>query len=698
MRTLRLLGVVAVFAVWLGPRDGESCGPFLPQAEFAPVRGPVDPAAYSRGDLGVVRPSFRYRDLFVAWRYLSGVPLTAPEAAALYPPPSNQPFVSPAADWLAIRKTIPNLPQSKPIDTYRRSFNPNDFYSYPNCLDDAFDAAADKLKSLNAQWGANSPEVRQWVTAQDQVFENCSAGPAIPQSLPAGADPALAADRLYQIAAAEFYAGQLDAAERDFRALTTNPAAPYLVARTLIREGTLHPDPAKLQAAADQLNAIITRSGPDQWKQAARSLLGYVQSRLEPQARLREVSAALLRPGLGANISNTLGDFIYLWNRRAPQAPPESDFGDWLLTFPSNNAAHSLERWRDSHASPWLIAALASASPGDSAAAELTAAAHQVKPSEPAWPSATYYGIRLQRLGGATDAARQWADDALQVPQSDSTRNLLRSERLAMARDWAEFLKYSTRHPIAVDYGDGYPDQPIGPRDPHKPVVFDADSVAPMNLMVPLSLWGDAASSPLLPADLQADIAQAGWVRSLVLGERDTARAFATRLAQLRPDLAPGLRNYLSAADSQSAQFAATFLMLRVPGFSPELRTGFGRITPVRKLDEFRDNWWSLMPPTAAVAAPFLSDAQRAEGSRQSAQLRQAAANSVNYLCAIAISWAKAHPNDPRVPEALHLAVRATHYGSSADKTSSPYSKEAFDLLHRRYPDSPWTKRTRYWY
>ena len=348
MKTARLLAVVVAFAAWLGPREGESCGPFLPEAEFAPVRGPVDPAAYARGDLGVVRPGYRTRELFIAWRILSGAPLNAQETAALYPPPSNRPFVSPAAGWLSARAQVPNLPPAKPIDTYRRSFDPNNFYYYPNCLDDAFDAAAKKLQSLTAARGASSPQVRDWVGAQDQVFENCSAGPSIPAPLGAGADPALAAERSYQIAAAEFYAGQLDAAERDFRAMTGNPAAPYLVARTLIREGTLHADPAKLRDAAGQLNAIIAGSGAGEWKQAARSLLGYVQSRVEPQARLREVSAELLRPEVGPQIATTLDDFIYLWNRRAPKAAPESDFGDWLLAFPSD-AEHSIERWRDSH-------------------------------------------------------------------------------------------------------------------------------------------------------------------------------------------------------------------------------------------------------------------------------------------------------------------------------------------------------------
>ena len=69
----------------------------------------------------------------------------------------------------------------------------------------------------------------------------------------------------------------------------------------------------------------------------------------------------------------------------------------------------------------------------------------------------------------------------------------------------------------------------------------------------------------------------------------------------------------------------------------------------------------------------------------------------MNYLCSEAIAWARAHPEDARVPEALYLAVEATHYGP-ADEASHAFSRQAFDLLHRGYANSEWAKKTRYWY
>jgi TolA-binding protein len=68
-----------------------------------------------------------------------------------------------------------------------------------------------------------------------------------------------------------------------------------------------------------------------------------------------------------------------------------------------------------------------------------------------------------------------------------------------------------------------------------------------------------------------------------------------------------------------------------------------------------------------------------------------------NYLCRQVIQWATNNPQDPRVPEALHLAVNSTRHGCT-DSASGRWSKAAFDLLHRKYPNSTWAKKTPYWF
>ena len=149
----------------------------------------------------------------------------------------------------------------------------------------------------------------------------------------------------------------------------------------------------------------------------------------------------------------------------------------------------------------------------------------------------------------------------------------------------------------------------------------------------------------------------------------------------------------------------------------PWADAGFGRLTKeVDKIDTFRDNWWCVpgkeedgswqfrgrmeLPPAlaqlGAPEAPFLSDAERAEAAGDWEKLKSLPA-APSWLAAQTLEWAEREPADPRLPEALHLAVRATRYGCT-DGDNRKYSKAAFDLLHRRFPSSEWTKKTPYYY
>ena len=91
----------------------------------------------------------------------------------------------------------------------------------------------------------------------------------------------------------------------------------------------------------------------------------------------------------------------------------------------------------------------------------------------------------------------------------------------------------------------------------------------------------------------------------------------------------------------------------------------------------------------------FVSDTDRRTAQDEFARIRQSAASAADYLGGIVLDWAKAHPDDPHVPEALHLVVRLTQYG---DAGNSGISRRAHDLLHTAYPKSAWTRQTPFWY
>jgi TolA-binding protein len=63
----------------------------------------------------------------------------------------------------------------------------------------------------------------------------------------------------------------------------------------------------------------------------------------------------------------------------------------------------------------------------------------------------------------------------------------------------------------------------------------------------------------------------------------------------------------------------------------------------------------------------------------------------------VVLECSEKHPDDPRVPEALSRAVKNTRMNCNNARTSA-LSEAAFDLLHKRYPNTTWAKSTKYWY
>jgi hypothetical protein len=703
MNSMRLLILVLLTAVLAGPPEAESCGPFLSFAQFTYVAQPPQDV-FARGQLGILRPKYYRRYLVVAYRYLTGVPLNREEIAEfsgeLPAVPASSAPVDPVDQWLKLRNQVPGVTPVQSIGRDRPLQAPNAFESYRNCLDDAFGNAAQTLRERTVRWGLNSPQLAEWARGQDAVFRNCNGGDETPPPLPAAADPILAADRRYQIAAAEFYSEQYEDAEKDFASIANDVNSPwrdlgrFLVARTLIREGTVREDESKLQEAEQSLDSVIADSQQAKWRGSAQKLRDLVEARLHPEGQMRELGNRLVRPGGGSEFAHALDDFTDLWDRHADAAPRDSELADWIMTLQAQRWDHAVERWRERRNNAWLVAALSSVPHDNPAVPDLLAAAQGVRVGTPAWPSAAYYGITLELARGEKEAARKWTDQAIATNPSADVRNEFVAQRMTLARNWQEFLRDGPRTPVAMVYLDS--DEPLDEK--HRERVFDNDFTIPFNLEVPLDRWVDGASNKLLPTGLQAGIAQAAWTRAVVLDRIPQAQALAPRLAELRPELRIPLQSWQNEKDPKAAKFQAILLMLRTPGLQPVIRDRFGRETPNTNIDNFRDNWWDLSEPGSLPESTpqFLPQAERAAGRQEWQQLQATALRAPDYLCAETVAWARAHPDDSRVPEALHLAVRTTRYTNHAHTTSFP--KQAFQLLHSRYPKSEWTVLTPYWY
>jgi hypothetical protein len=366
-----------------------------------------------------------------------------------------------------------------------------------------------------------------------------------------------------------------------------------------------------------------------------------------------------------------------------------------------------------------MIASLVKIGAKHPQAGALIEAAAKAQPGSPAFTTAAYHHVRLMIEAGRKDDARRKLDEllALKTPMPASARNRFLALRMNLARSAEEFFKFAQRAPAAVSYNEDGQELPIEDKDADpklKPflagrVSFAEDSVRIMNEAAPLAMLKDAALGPALPQHLRRELAVAAWTRAALLGDDDAARELAPALLALVPEMKPQLDSYLAAKDGAERRDAMLYLILKFPGARPYVAPGTGRLIAYSQIDDYRDNWWcdverrgysryapSSSQPTPLQAPDFLSAAQQAVVTEERRKL-DALEIGPNDLCIRAVEWAKRSPADPRVPEALHLAVKATRYGCR-DKQTLQRSKLAFDTLHKQYPNSIWAKQTKYYF
>jgi len=733
-----------------------ACGPFSIEAVFTFSVHPEYPLEkFAGGDIGVVRPSYARSYLYVAYRYFNGGTFNQAEQQALvdlWKDRLENRGTSGEENWIQVwlgarQKVVAGAPPT--IDVYRRREKPNDYETYLNCHQDAFENAAatleDRLKSL----GRENPAVKQWVEAQDQVFANCSEGRHLPVALPTETDALMRFDRDYQIASASFYAADFDQAKTQFETIAAqakspwHATAPYLAARALLRKASLGPDETKkasLIQAEERLNKVLADPGLNSTHAAAKRLLNIVRIRLHPEEKMHELGNALASKTESQTLRQDLCDYTILMDQLAgdgeahhqnPKTSPADlhgdDLTDWITTFQSDKPDmldYALARWQATSSVPWLIAALSRIEPRHAKAATLQAAAATIPASSRAFATAAFFSVRLDIVAGRVEQARTKLDELLTKDKSHfnlSALNLLKEQRMIVAGSLDDFLTFAQRMPAGYSWDDNGRELPAEESEMTEEgkqfeakALFDSDATEILNHRMPLALLSRVTGNDRLPVHLRRDVTQAVWLRSVLLGDSRTASALVPTLKTLVPELTPLLDEYASAPDPAAKKFAAIYAWLKFPGIEPVIDTGIGRGTPLNERDSYRDNWWcsAVTLPTdetteeekkPAVAkasekpAPvFLTPAQRAMADKEYAALTALGA-APNYLCRQVLEWATKHPTDPRVPEALHLAVTTTRYGCT-DKQTGRWSKAAHDFLHQRYPNNAWTKQTPYWF
>lgn len=714
----RIAVIALLLFLLVHPADLNSCGPFFPSAVFTNPTAPDDERAFFAGNLGILQPTYERRYLAMAYRILNNEPLSKLQIDSIV---DLNRLRTPDIDdqvraWLTARHTVPDAQPVSNIDVYRQT---DYFIQVPICGADAFVTAKNTLAGYVQQFGSKSGQTKQWLAAQDAVFLNCGPGAGMPDPAPPGSNERIIADREYQIAAAYFYSKEYDKARAEWRKIASDPKspwrvwAPYLIARSYLRE-------ANYTEAAAQLKLILADPQERSLYRQARDLLDFAQVHINPGAQLVELSNRLMRPQ-EPDLAHDLNDYTFLFDRlqkgsagdyqpgmtqeqmmaitksrydALENAVSQSDLSAWISQFQGgfHKNIDPLDRWHKTKSLAWLFAAPPTP--------ETLEALRNVPDSSPGYATARSLLARMLTAANKQVEAAQVLDETFAASASaglnTSTLNEFYAERMKVASTFEDFLKYAPRKVVSIDN----PFDEFSVQSAPK-YLFDDDAAAAFNQHLPLTLWGRAATTDSLPSNLRANIAQAGWVRSVVIGSEP--EEFGKILAGLKPSYAADLASFANLSGAERS-FAEVFWMLHHPELNINVRADLARLTKDQTIDSFRDNWWcgvgsgnlyDAHAPAPSVLS-FVTPAQTSERENELSKLN-AAGVAPAFLARQALDWASTHPNDPRNPEALALAVKSARY-SCTDPQSAKYCERAFGFLHSHYPNSPWTKRTPYWF
>jgi hypothetical protein len=184
---------------------------------------------------------------------------------------------------------------------------------------------------------------------------------------------------------------------------------------------------------------------------------------------------------------------------------------------------------------------------------------------------------------------------------------------------------------------------------PHLP----EDAAAVLNTWTPLETLTLAAADETLPTEIRDPLARAVSTRRILLGDAsfETADVFVHD-TELRP--------YIHAEHY------------------------------------YYGNWWCAGGPTQTAPVPLFLRPTLSAANAEQEQLR-AMGSGATWILRTVLARAKSHPNDPRVPEALSLAILGTRR-ACGDGDTEKLAKEAFGALHRKYGKTSWAAETPYWY
>ena len=679
-----------------------------------PERGAV--GGYLDGRLGVLWPSYDRRYLLIAYRVASGLravsdadraALTAPPDATYRPPAVR--IDEAIGRWLAARRDAGAANATYvPVAGWREDSS----YAYTNnCDPHAFETAAQTLAARRESHAAATAELQQWIAAQDSVFSACDPKrEALPMpGLDDGAPEWLVRDHAYQNAALQFYRQDFTLARAAFEAIAADTPSPwkewaeYLRVRAWWRGTFKGPEDYRRFASEtpdwaghEMLVALRHTSeakNPDV-RHAATELRDALTTRFAPKEALAAHwrAAAAERPP--AHVEEWVRDLRFIW-----AVASEAELaGDWIYETRSLQMSNYdtsrgeaftrlRARWDAKRAPIVLASLLMAATPDTPGLGDLIAASRESRPGNPLHLHFAWQRARLALAAGRLDETRRELDgaDALLAAESTGTRQHFDQLAMLAAPSLDILARHLVRTPVAAEdpwtgYAEAKPDGAATPALDDETWLWLATRVHGKDLL-------QLAKNTALPAPVRRQLAGEAWRWGALLPDEALELSALAELVALEPDAA--LNTALQARRLDELRFLVAQRLLN--GQVPRLaRLGYGS-PPTGFTSVAADE--PLTPASHWNIAPAFYDAAQ-RSAQISAFATLAGSNETAWMGRQILPWIARHTDTANAPATLRQLVFASRYGAK----DTPTSRQAFQLLHKLYPDSDEARDTKYYY
>ncbi|PWT88965.1 MAG: hypothetical protein C5B55_12165, partial [Blastocatellia bacterium] len=417
------------------------------------------------------------------------------------------------------------------------------------------------------------------------------------------------------------------------------------------------------------------------------------------------------------------------------------DLTDWMFTFQADDLKslqHAISKWKQSHSLAWLVSVLSHANKTTPGIQRFLNQAESVPVDSPAYATLAFHRVRLLGEFGNKIEARKLLEQILNAQSESlpiSTRNQFLQQRMALADSLPDFLRYAARKPVTYyEYGtygsisqildiekDMWGDDYIRDHQDEynqeiesltrkflpwqERIVFDDETAEMMNWHFSTAQFLDAAHDSALPDYLRRQFLLNVWTRAILLKDEATAMRITSELITTVPEMSDLLRPYLTASTARERNNAALFVFLKFPNLTPFVVAGIPEFNKSEETDYYLESaWWCPLSsveyddngneaPRKVPGPQFLAAPLSLSAERERAALNNLG-SAKSYLGKKVLAWARQAPDDPRIPEALFIALKANEgykYGCESWEHNEEITKEAETLLRGRYANTEWT-------